>query len=488
MTNFSTAVVGQFANNANEIFASILSDVWILPGGFLPPNESLFPTHRFETQGKAPTSEVATAKFKNGVTAKAQTAYIKKIVIITNPAAGTDTFTFNASTYTFVAAAPAANEILIGATKHDTATNIAARLTTDFVAATIQSATDPGETVVITGLAVGTNFTLATNVPAKLNFVTTQTGNATIAGAPATFTIKSRDATRLGAIPGTINETALLLLIPQSNGGFIPELTLFQFDTPSALTTDEEIVQGMQLILQNALNNVPDDELPVGSRVIPGSQLTSRTQIADALIGFFVADTAFAVSSTTLTMTAGANDENGNNIGVRTRILNSLPGPLPTIKKKVPQIDGIPIHLGLQTGFNCAIAPVKIAINASNFRSTAANISTGETVNIKFKLFQDNNPEFLKLGIATAAITYSSDQQVLLIGGSPVPEQFGVLLVAKSKLIRGRYDLLLIYLAESGALTINKSKEAANGLDFDLTPLPFDREGDPIGVIVRGIA
>jgi hypothetical protein len=488
MTTFSDGVVAQFANDANEIFASTISDVWLIPGGILPANESAFPTHRFETQGKAPSSEEVTAKFKNGVTAAAAQAYIKKIAIITNPAAGTDTLTFNASVYTFVAAAPAANEILIGATKHDTATNIAARLTTDFVPATIQSATDPGETVIITGLAAGTNFTLATNVPAKLNFVTTQTGNGVIAGAPATFTVKCRDAVRLGAIVGTVSEIAIVLLIPQSAGGVIPELTLFQFDVPTTTTTDAEIMEGLQLILQNGLNNVADEDLPAGSRVIPGSIRTSRDQIAAALVGYFVADTAFTVSGTTLTLTAGANDEDANDIGVRTRILNSLPSPLPTIKKKVPQIDGIPIHLGLQDAFTCAVAPTKIDINASNFRSTAAKITTGDTVNIKFKLFQDNNPEFLKAGIATAAITYSSDTQVLLLGGQPVPPRFGIMLVCKSKLLRGRNDILIIYLAEAGALTIGRAKGAANGLDFDLTPLPFDREGDPVGVIIRTIA
>lgn len=465
-------VIGQFAGAAQEVFAGTVSDVWIVEGEILiPGTQSYRPQHGFQLQGGNATANSQSALFTGGVDAVAQ---ISTIVINSTPADG-NTVTVAGTALVFDGSTPTANQV---DTTSGTTTGIATQLAQEInqqISATV-SATVLGSTVTITAVVPGTAFTVV-NISAG-GTITVATPTANVAAVAASATVKAKGTQHKA---GTINEITLVMVVGTNNPK--AERVKFQYDTASNSTTNAQIATALAAVLTAG----HADTTPAsGSRIISSNLDNTTAEISAALVNLFgaVAGTAFAVSSDTLTLLAGTTGADGNNIGIGVAVLNSLPSPLLSVSADgVPQVRGIPIHLGAQDGFQCAINPQTQDINASNYVQRFKRITTSQTLDISFKLFQDDNSDFIRYGLNSSAASFSDTSNVILFSGSALPAVFGLIFVNPSKRVSGQYDVLVIYSVEASALTLNKAKNTVNGLDIKFAPNAFSRQGDPVGYI-----
>ncbi len=477
-----TDVLGQFASNAETIFAGQTSDVWILPGGLNPQPPSFYPVHGLSLNGiPAKPAVVVTKNLRNGVTAVAAVAYVKTITVTTfgNLVADTSTLTVGTKTYLFKASGAAGDQINIGASNDATATNIRTKINTDLVTGELQSATVLTNVVTLTGLATGVTFPLSTNAPTALTLATTVTGNAAVTGVKASATVRPK-GTRHKA--GTISQITLIMVVGDTG----PQRIRFQFDTPSDSTTNAEIALGLQAILVAGIDDTTESAPVDGSRMISSNLDNTTEEIAAAMVNLFATNASFSVVSDVLTIEAGSTGADGNNIGIEVITLPSLPGSIIEIAEDgTPQTDGICRHLGTQDAFQVVVTPQTIDINASNFPNRFTRITTGQTIDINFKLFQDNDVEFIEAGTSRAATSYDNTKNVLLFGGTPLPAKFAIIFTSPSKIIGGSFDVLVIYNCEASSTTINRAKAQANGLDFKLSPNALNRQGDSVGYLAQ---
>lgn len=471
-----TTILGRFALDANEIFAGQTSDVWIVLGGLLPATPSYFPVHGLSLNGiPASPGDVISKSFKGGVDAVAAVAYVKRVTVAdyTKLTDAVSTVTVAGVVFTFVSGAPSTHQVQIGSSNNQTASRLATALAA-IVPASIASVSVSNAVVTITGLADGTDLTLTTNQSDALTLTTVTSGNAAVAGVAATATIQSQGSKKK---QGTISQIKMNLTVAGTT-----ETILFQFDTPSNSSTNTTIANGLVSILSAGINNTT----PTGGRIISSNPLNTTEEIQTGMQAYFTDDTAFTVTGTnndTVTITLPNEGADGNNIAIEVTTLNSVPSPNIDVIDNIPQTTGLAIHLGGQDSFIASVNPITVDVNVSNIRERFARITTGETLEISFKLYQDNNIDFLGYGINRATITYDDTSTYLMFGGNPITQTYAVVFVSQSKRVGGTQDVLVIYQVEPTALSINRSRGQAGGYDVKLSPRGFARQGDPVGYL-----
>ncbi len=404
-------------------------------------------------------------------------AYVKTITVAVfgNLVADTSTLTVGTKTYTFKSSGATGDQINIGASNDATATNIRTKINTDLVTGELQSATVLTNVVTLTGLASGVTFALSTNAPTALTLATTTTGSAAVVGVKSTATIQPKGSRHKS---GTINQITIIMVVGETGAQRIK----FQFNTPSDSTTNSQIATGLKAVLDAGINNTTPAS---GSRIISSNLLNTTEEIAAAMVSLFTDDTAFTIIGTNLDilqLEAGTAGADGNNIGIEVITLPSLPGNIIEVNTEgVPQTDGICRHLGAQDAFQCVVTPQTIDINASNFQNKFTTITTGQSLDITFKLFQDNSIELTEIASNRAATANDDTKDVLLFGGLPLPAKFALIFTSPSKNVGSQFDVLVIYNCQSTAVTINRAKNQANGLDVKVSPNALNRQGDSVG-------
>lgn len=471
--------IARFASDANEIFGGTLSDVWVVPGGIpLPTSQALFPKHGLALQGSNPSGFPQSKRFKNGASALTAVAWIKTVKVRDNTAiiAGTSTLTVGTKSYLFVASGATGDQINIGAAASNTATNIATILTTDAATIGIATAIAATDTVTITGLVTGADFIFKTNTPVGFILKTTRTGNTAVVGASATATIKVCGSK---FVRGSINQIVLMLYI---NG--TAEKVRFQVDTPDPTGFTASQMQNLiaQLICATLIAGITGDTPIDGCRIFSSNPFNSVGDIQTAMADFFGSATNFVISNNQITITAGAAGSNGNFLTLGCVLLPSLPSPLIDVDENgYPQGDFIPDHLGAQDGFQAAINPTTQDVQASNFTYRFKRVTTGQTLDIQFKAFQDYSLDVAQVGLNKASLSYNNTDTVLLFGGAAIPDVFGLILTSPSKFVVGSFDVMVLYSNETQSLTINRAKNQVNGYDIKFSPNAFNRQADPIG-------
>lgn len=471
--------LARFASDANEIFGGTLSDVWVVPGGIpLPTTQSLFPKHGLSLQGSNPNGFPQSKRFKNGASTVSAVAWVKTVKTRDNSSiiAGVTTLTVGTGVYLFVASGATGFQINIGGSATATATAIAAKLTADAGTIGIATAIAATDTVTITGLGTGADFTFKTNTPVGFVLKTTVTGTTAIVGATANATIKVCGSK---FVTGSINQIVIMLLI---NG--LAEKVRFQVDTPNPTGFTASQMQNLiaQLICATLIAGITGDTPIDGCRIFSSNPFNSVSDIQTAMADFFGTASNISVSSNIITITAGAVGSSGNFLTLGCVLLPSLPSPLIDVDENgYPQGDFIPDHCGAQDGFQAAINPTTQDVQASNFTYRFKRVTTGQTLDIQFKAFQDYSLDVAQIGLNKAAMSYNNSDSVLLFGGAAVPDVFGLILTSPSKFVVGSFDVLVLYSNETQALTINRAKNQVNGFDIKFSPNAFNRQADPIG-------
>lgn len=477
-----TAVLGQFAAEASEIFAGTTSDIWLVEGEILiPAVPSYFPTHGISLNGIPATATAMSQRFYGGVDSNG-VAQVTRLDFSANPA-NNDTITIDSIVFTFKTSAGASPDIQIGAnalaTANSTVTIVNANLS---VGATgvVTDTTPTAPQITFTAEVAGVAFTTAESGTATAWTVVTANTSDT-SGVQAQVTVKFV-GTRTKA--GTVNQVVIPMVIGTTNPKV--ERVRFQYDTAADSTTASQIATGLHDVITKARDNTAITS-GTGKRYFSTNLLNTNTEIAAAMVNLFgvSGDNNITVSTDTITIKCKEKNDAGNFLAVGTEVLVSAPSPLISVSTDgVPQVPGIPIHLGYQDAFQAAISPQTQDVTASNSKLRVTQIVTGQTLDISFKLFQDNNlSEFAKLGLNSAASTYTDGSNVVLFAGLPLPAKFGLVFVSPSKLVAGDYDVIVLYSVQAQALTINRSRGTVSGFDIKFSPNAFNRQGDPVGYI-----
>ena len=470
----------QFRADANQLFGGQLSRIGFVEGGIpLPSTPGYFPVHGISLNGLAAKASPTARRFTGGkstVSSVSAVAYARTAKVALNTLTdGVSFLRVGKKKYIFVAASPVGDQILIGVSVNATATNIAAKLTTDAATIGIATAVASTDTVTITGLSDGTNFICYTDDPTKIIVTVTVTGSAAVAAVTAAKAVATLKFQGTRHSTGTINETLIVLIINNQ-----PIECRFQSTVQTDDDTNSDLADMHYLTFDAAFAQSP---MPIGSRVLANGAVTAA-DIAAGLVAFFGSIQAFSLSGDTITITVPTAGAAGNNIALQTQVLPSLPSPLISVDPKgKAQGDFLLRDGGAQDGFNLVLAPVTQDVNASNFKGRFTRITTGYTAEVKFKLFQDLETLYQKLAINSSQVSNDAFNDLLLFGGTSVPEEFGLILTTQSKQVVGAYDTLVFYSSLAGSTTINRAKNQVQGLDISFSANSFDRDVDSFGYL-----
>lgn len=479
---YPTSVLGQFAAEANEIFAGTTSDIWLVEGEIITPAvPSYFPTHGISLQGIPATARAMSSIFSGGVDSNS-VAQVSRLEFSANPA-NNDTVTISGVAFTYKTSAGASPDIQIGANALATANNTVTIVNANGAAGADGVVTDTSTStpkITFTAEVAGVAFT-TTESSTALAWVAVTANVADTAGVAASAII-----TIVGSSlkAGTVSQIVIPMVIGTTNPK--TERVRFMFDTPADSSTAAAVATGLHAVLVAARDNTTITA-GTGSRYFSTNPVNTNAEIAAAMENLFGdnTDNNIVVSSATITITANEVTANGNYLALGSEVLVSSPYPLLTCNNDgVPQVAGVPIHLGYQDAFQAAVSPQTQDVNASNSKLRVTQIVTGQTLDISFKLFQDDNlAELGRIGLNSAASTYDDGSNIVLFAGLPLPAKFGLIFTSPSKRVSGQYDIIVFYSVQAQALTINRARGTVNGFDIKFSPNAFNRQGDPVGYI-----
>lgn len=317
------------------------------------------------------------------------------------------------------------------------------------------------------GISLGGSVARATEQPAKM------TGGTS--GGGATAAAITVQAVGTNFIQGTSNELKFVLTVDGRT-----EEVVVQYDC-AASETAAGIATGLQAALEDVHGNTA---LASGSRVISSNPNNSRAQIAAAFVATFgaTASAAFAVTSSTLTITYGATGTDGNFFEVTSAVRNSLPSPLPSITTDgTPNLPGL-VHLGGILDLKYTSTPETVEIKADNFRLPMGTLLTGSKTEGSFTIVQNANLRFIELVSGNSARSANDNADLLMFAGAEEILPVGLIAVSPS-VISGQKDYTLFYeVTMTGGADINRSRTANPALPVKFVPVPSTSPGDPFGI------
>jgi hypothetical protein len=448
-------------------FAGSRASVYFIPGGFIPTQPSVVPTHALSVQNKTATASKSSAKFTGGLDSVAAVAYQKTISVTdyTLLVDGVSTLTVGPNTYTFKTTATTSSEITIGASNNACASNIAARLITDIVALGLSAVSASTNVVTLIGnTSSGANFTLSTNQSNALAIVTTVTGNAAVAGAAASIVIRAEGNRKR---VGTRNTLVINLVTVGTN---IPYRATFIYPINVENETNNAVVMGLKAVLDAAITGSTsfNSVLPNGGRFTVSSRNVSESDLSASLQDIFGSAVNFSVTTDTLTLTADNVGASGNNLALETEITNS-PGDIIKIVDGVPVVNAQLVYAGATSDFTITPAANVIPLEASDFSIPYGEIRTGTSLGATFSAKFDNNIDLQAQANDGSNVTRDDKNKILLFNAADISNFFGLVLVIPSKIISGAFDLVVLYRVRAKNSPLVFDRVANGGINFDLS-------------------
>jgi len=472
-TNYSVP----FNQGADKIAAGAPSIAFLLINVPKPSTASITPGHGLGLKNASKTLPIRVDE--NGLNLAGGVTAVKKVYVLTytgQPTAG-QTITLGGKTYEAVASGPTGDQFLIDTDAKTTYDNLVAKVLAD-TATTLCTGVNSGSgangTVTFTANTAGTTFAASETLGNATGAETV----ANVAGVKASILIDIQGSVYTGIpdeieIPITKNSVTRLIRVQAKA---LADSSI----TKQTAAAGTHFTNGLLATLTAAINGSAATD---NNRYFSSINTDTETDIADMMEDLFGTASSFTVTGNQLKIEAGATGANGNNIKIITRVLPSVPSPLPSvISNGTPQFaEGVVIHCGIQDESKDSAAISNLVIKGSNGFGDLLNLTGDITDVTSLKLFINNNPEFLRALVINGAVTYDATRDIYMSTNDISARTLGLFISSKAKRVKGGWKARWFYdVTIEGNVEQDNSLRGVAGYTISLKiNKDQERSGDP---------